>query len=108
MLSDLSIRAVSPITGPSENPAEPKPATVTPPANVAPPQTGPPILNPSLRLDPALGLVVIEFRDESGHITTAIPSQRQIDAYRMWSEPLPGGDAHPTHSHSRTPARRNA
>lgn len=106
MPSDLSIRAVSPINGASENPTEPKPATFAPPANASPPQTGPPILNPTLRLDPALGLVVIEFRDEGGHITTSIPSQRQIDAYRMWSEPPNGRSAESTKNHA--PAHRKA
>jgi hypothetical protein len=43
-----------------------------------------PIPNPSLRIDPALGLVVIEFRNNSGAITTSIPSQRQLAAYQKW------------------------
>ena len=42
-----------------------------------------PFTNPDLRLDPALGLVVIEFHDDSGKLTNSIPSQRQIDAYRQ-------------------------
>lgn len=104
MPSDLSVRAVSPIAGPSENPTEPKPEAFIPPATASPPQTGPPILNPTLRLDPALGLVVIEFRDESGNVTASIPSQRQIDAYRMWSDPLPGRGTQPAQAHA--PAQR--
>jgi len=43
-----------------------------------------PIPNPTLRLDPALGLVVIEFRNHTGAITTSIPSQRQLQAYQKW------------------------
>ncbi len=38
--------------------------------------------NPTLRLDPTLGLVVIEFHNQSGHVTTSIPGARQLDAYR--------------------------
>jgi hypothetical protein len=37
-----------------------------------------------LRLDAALGLVVIEFRNDSGAVTTSIPSERQIAAYQRW------------------------
>jgi len=106
MPSDLSVRAVSPVTGPSENATEPRSETFIPAANASPPQTGPPIINPTLRLDPALGLVVIEFRDERGNVTASIPSQRQIDAYRMWSDPLPGGNTQSAHAHA--PAHRKA
>jgi len=62
-----------------------------------------PIPNPTLELDPALGLVVIQFRNANGAITSSIPSQQQIDAYRLWQEtkigPRPnieGGVATPT------------
>ena len=53
------------------------------------------LANPSLRLDPALGLVVIEFHDRSGAISSSIPSPRQIEAYRMHQQtpPSQGGDA---------------
>jgi hypothetical protein len=37
--------------------------------------------NPSLRLDPALGLVVMEFRDQAGR-TATLPTERQLEAYR--------------------------
>ena len=102
MPSDLTVRAVVSITGPSENVAQPKPESFIPPATASPPPTGPPIANPSLRFDAALGLVVIEFRDASGKITTSIPTQRQMEAYRMYSEPLPGGGAPPARAHAAT------
>ena len=38
--------------------------------------------NPTLRLDPTLGLVVIEFHNSAGGLTQSIPGQRQLDAYR--------------------------
>jgi hypothetical protein len=41
--------------------------------------------NPELQLDPALGVVVIEFRNTAGTVTTSIPSQRQLEAYQRWS-----------------------
>jgi len=37
--------------------------------------------NPQLRLDAALGLVVLEFRDLGGQSRT-IPTERELDAYR--------------------------
>jgi hypothetical protein len=64
----------------------------------APPQlavTPLPTPNPDLRLDPALGMVVIEFRDTDGALATTIPSQRQLAAYQKWSVthfgPTPSG-----------------
>lgn len=43
--------------------------------------------NPSLRLDAGLGMVVIEFRDGSGNIASSIPTERQLEAYRMNATP---------------------
>jgi hypothetical protein len=43
-----------------------------------------PYPNPSLRLDPALGIVVLEFRSDTGVVTTSIPSERQLQAYQRW------------------------
>lgn len=102
MPSDLTIRAVSAAAGPSENVVQPKPESVVPPANASPPQTGPPIINPTLHFDAALGLVVIEFRDAAGKVTTSIPTQRQMEAYRMWNAPLPGGSAPPAPARAAT------
>ena len=64
-----------------------------PPAPTAKPVQ--PYTNPDLRLDPALGLVVIEFHDDSGKLTNSIPSQRQIDAYRMNDVRSPGQSSTP-------------
>jgi hypothetical protein len=93
MPTDLSVQAVGPVLGSSENPAQPKPETFTPPAQ-APPQPAPVVIaNPTLRFDVASGLVVIEYRDPSGDVTTSIPTLRQLEAYRQWSHPLPGQGA---------------
>ena len=46
----------------------------------------PGIANPSLRLDPALGLVVLEFHSDSGAVTSSIPSERQLEAYQRWTQ----------------------
>jgi hypothetical protein len=56
-----------------------------------------PYPNPSLRLDPALGIVVLEFRSDTGAVTTSIPSERQLQAYQRWDAthlgPAPAGRA---------------
>lgn len=46
------------------------------------PNAEPVLPNPQLRLDAALGLVVIEFRDRGGEART-IPTERELDAYRL-------------------------
>ena len=45
------------------------------------PAASPGLPNPSLRLDPALGLVVLEFRDGAGR-TATLPTERELAAYR--------------------------
>ena len=42
-----------------------------------------PYVNPNLSFDPGLGLVVIQFHDDAGKLTKSIPSQSQLDAYRV-------------------------
>jgi hypothetical protein len=41
-----------------------------------------PLLNPSLHVDVALNLVVLEFIDDKGDVTNSIPSPKQLKAYR--------------------------
>jgi hypothetical protein len=36
---------------------------------------------------------VIEFHDEAGDVTTSIPTLRQLEAYRIWGEPVPSLDS---------------
>ncbi|MFC7475940.1 hypothetical protein ACFQS7_16330 [Dankookia sp. GCM10030260] len=71
----------------------PPPRAAAPPSEAVPPQAAarassdstpaasPGLPNPSLRLDPALGLVVLEFRDGAGR-TATLPTERELDAYR--------------------------
>lgn len=56
----------------------PAPAPVTPPLAAVPP---PP--NPSRRLDPALGVVVMEFRNGSDQVQRSVPSEPELQAYRL-------------------------
>ena len=90
MPNELTIQPVQTAQAASETTAEPKAAPFPTPHISHPAPTSQPYTNPSLHLDASLGLVVIEFRDEAGAITSSIPSQRQIEAYRMHQEALPG------------------
>lgn len=38
--------------------------------------------NPSLRIEPSLGLVVFELRDGAGQVTRSVPTERELRAYR--------------------------
>ncbi|GGC29572.1 hypothetical protein GCM10011504_04750 [Siccirubricoccus deserti] len=38
--------------------------------------------NPALRLDPGLGLVVLQFRDDRGEVVATLPTERELAAYR--------------------------
>jgi len=86
MPNEISIGSVAAASGASENAMEPDTRPPTPPSRGPPTATAAPLPNPQLRLDPALGLVVIEFRDANGIITTSIPTQRQLHAYRIWEQ----------------------
>ena len=65
--------------------------STTPPPDPTPPKglTGPGHPNPALRFEPSLGLVVLEFLDSAGSVTESIPTQRQLEAYRLRVEPPP-------------------
>ncbi len=57
------------------------------PAPVAKP--APLYVNPDIKFDPSVGLVVIEFHNDTGKLVDSIPNQRQLDAYRMHRTALP-------------------
>lgn len=72
---------VSRVAGPAPGGAASQP-TPAPPAQASVSTPARPFPNPTLRLDPTLGMVVIEFRDASGTVKNSIPTQQQLDAYR--------------------------
>ncbi len=47
--------------------------------------------NPSYVLDLGLGLVVLQYHNQNGDVTSSIPSERQLQAYRDGGSPV--GDA---------------
>ncbi len=65
-----------------------RPGAAAPAAQQAAPT--PTLPNPSLRLDAALGLVVLEFRNADGTART-IPSERELQAYRSAAPARQGG-----------------
>jgi hypothetical protein len=83
MANDIRIQPVPPLPSGSAAAAETKAMTYLSPAP-ADSFAAPAIANPSLRLDPALGLVVLEFHGGAGAVTTSIPSERQLQAYQRW------------------------
>jgi hypothetical protein len=111
MPNELTVQAVPAVPSATEKAVEPKaeplmeahnaPVT-TPPAAVGAAQA---FINPTVHMDPTLGLVVIEFRDETGRITSSIPSQRQLEAYRMHQQEPPNHKPGPpdTSSHAIVP-----
>jgi len=90
MPGDIRIQPVSSLPAGSEATAEAKAQGSShasfPSPTVEQPSTMPALANPSLRLDPALGLVVLEFHSDSGAVTTSIPSELQLEAYQRWTQ----------------------
>jgi hypothetical protein len=87
MQNDLTIQPVAASHAANDAASEAKTPTAQPypepkPEPVAHPM---PIANPTLRFNAALGLLVIEFFNNSGAVTTSIPSQRQIQEYQKWN-----------------------
>ncbi len=67
--------ASAPYAAPSAS-AQPDPATVAAASKR-------PLVNPSLHLDLALNLVVLQFVDDNGDVTNSFPSAKQLKAYRV-------------------------
>ena len=72
--------ALPPIASRGTDPIHVRPAPGAPAAGPGPSPTARP--NPSMQIDPSLGIVVMEFRDRSGAVTSTLPTQRELDAYR--------------------------
>lgn len=82
-----------PLPGAAARPTDP-----IPPDPPAAPEAAPP--NPTLRIEPALGLVVLELHGPGGE-TRTIPSERELEAYRSAARqagPRAGGDGDQTSS----------
>lgn len=102
MPNELTVRAITAMPVSADRPAEPKAEPFPQPANPHQTEAHQTYINPTLRLDASLGLVVIEFHDDLGKLTSSIPSQRQIEAYRQHEQALP--DQQPGKPHAPTSA----
>jgi len=90
MPNEMSIQGVTPAATAGDATPEPKPEAVAVPAAPRAAPSTPLYLSPSLQIEPGLGVVVIEFRDATGNVTDSIPSQRQLQAYRLHQATPPG------------------
>jgi hypothetical protein len=111
MSNDLAIQPLTAVRTGADAAGDAKPIAVRASPQQAHAASTSPIPNPSLRLDPVLGLVVIEFRSDTGAVARSIPSQRQLEAYQRWETsrfgPAPAGRSdHPT-SEPRSLSRAN-
>lgn len=104
MPNDMTISAVQAVT------TNPDPSLARSPGSKRadpPPTASSPYVNPTLRLNAELGLVVMEFRDESGALTATIPSERQIEAYRTHQEQTSARLSEDTRPADRAPAQKD-
>jgi hypothetical protein len=97
MSNDLTVPSVTTSAAAAEAAGQTKGSANVPAAEAKLVAAAPSLVepNPSLQLDPALGLVVIEFRNNTGTVTDSIPSERQLEAYQRWATthfgPAPSG-----------------
>ncbi len=68
---------------------EPREAQPAAPARIA---AQPPPLDPRLRVEAGLNLLMIEFRSADGELRTSIPSPRELQAYRVAGPDTPSLD----------------
>jgi hypothetical protein len=85
MSNDIAIQSIAPARSADDAVSEVGTAPLQPSPAPQAVASAPPISNPSVRFDTTLGLVVIEFRNDSGAVTTQVPSQQQLDAYQRWN-----------------------
>ena len=78
-IPQIGARLVS-ATGPAPQSAAPAPQGADTVGGAAASKR--PLFNPSLHVDVALNLVVLQFVDDNGDVTNSIPSPKQLKAYR--------------------------
>ena len=93
MSNQLSIQSALPVLGSCESHCQTRGSTqgsVQAPTQTPAPKPVPLFVNPSRQFDPTVGIEVIQFHDSSGAVSSTIPSQRQLAAYRSHQAALPG------------------
>jgi len=98
MPNDLTISGIgTPVASPSGvQSCQPGSTTTSDPK-----ASGAPATTTALRVDGVLGILVIEFLNEAGEVSSSIPTQRQLEAYQFGldsgtvpaPQPLPGDPA---------------
>lgn len=110
MSNDLYVQSIAPARSANNTVGESIATTVQPSPQPAAAVKSPPLANPSLHFDSMLGLVVIEFSNDAGVVTTQVPSQRQLDAYQRWNltrlGPAPPGQSAPPTPVSASPVAK--
>jgi hypothetical protein len=101
MSNMLSIQPGLPLRGSGDSTAPTRDAAPVPVPAAKP---VPLFVNPSFQFDSTVGLVVIDFHDNTGRVTNSIPSQQQLDAYRSHRATLPREAPPPT---TQTPSADN-
>ncbi len=69
-----AVPAIQPTARPTEPAADAAPATPTAPVR---------LLNPQPVIDPALGIVVTEYFNRAGDLTSQYPTERALENYRV-------------------------
>ncbi len=84
MSGDLAIGQVAAVSlgGQSRAPVATQPAAVQAPASASP-AVSRGLPNPRFTVDPGLSRVVLEYFSDSGNLTNTVPSQQQLEAYRL-------------------------
>jgi hypothetical protein len=95
MSNQLSIQSALPVLGSGENQIQTRgvmqvQGSVQAPAQTPVPKPVPLFVNPSRQFDPTVGIEVIQFHNSAGAVSSTIPSQRQLAAYRSHQATLPG------------------
>jgi len=91
MSNQLSIQSALPALGSGESPAPIRGSmAVQVPAQSAAPKPVQLFVNPSHQFDPTVGIEVLQFHDSTGVVSSTIPSQRQLAAYRTHQATPPG------------------
>jgi hypothetical protein len=85
MSGDLSVQPNAPVAAPVrvQPPAQASGAALANDQHTTLASASPDLPNPRLTVAPGLNRVVLEFFDSSGALTNTIPSQKQLDAYRL-------------------------
>ncbi len=77
------VQTTPPVSAATEPPANTAAARAASPAATEAASGSTPVgrANPTFQFDPAAGVLVIQFRDDSGKVDLSIPSQQQLNAY---------------------------